>query len=132
MKKLLLLLAPLALLSCSDDDSKAPNTTADAVFNPPAWIQGTWAPESDATGTSYVYSFSADDICSYAPNTNTTCWGAAEGDYNVDEQTTADLYTVSYSVGEGLTEGYAFKKLEGNKIEAFVLSSGSTTVLVKQ
>ncbi|PZR24433.1 MAG: hypothetical protein DI539_00205 [Flavobacterium psychrophilum] len=126
MKKIFLLIAPLLLASCSDDDSTATDTTANtaSAFNPPSWIQGAWAPESSTEEYPHTFLFSGDNICHAAANTNSICWkesieGLAKPDYFLQEQVSDSTYTVIYNLG-GRVTSFMFTKLANNKIDVFV------------
>jgi hypothetical protein len=123
MKKLIVVLMPLLLCSCSGDDTKGTPVVAQ-TFHPPGWLQGQWLPQNAAQQNSF--SFEKDDVCYYAANTNFTCWKGAvettkqlEDDYLFEEHITDSTYAVNYTVNDVAT-AVQFKKLSADKINVIV------------
>ncbi|MDV6169546.1 hypothetical protein R1T16_14010 [Flavobacterium sp. DG1-102-2] len=124
MKKIILLLTALIALACSNDETETVAVNQN-TFNPPAWIQGTWAKEN-AAAADYNFVINADNICSTAANTNSACWkeGIAElkkknANYVISEEATDTFYSVSYTVN-GKVTSVMFTKMDDNKIDVFV------------
>lgn len=61
MKKIVLLFSFFLLLSCSNSDDDVSSSSTD--FNPPAWIQGTWALQDDTSNDAVVFNFTKADFC---------------------------------------------------------------------
>jgi len=123
MKKLIVLLIPVLLLSCSGDDTKGAPVVVQ-TFNPPAWLYGEWVPEKSAQTTSFT--FKNDDVCYYGVNTHFTCWKDAvettkqnEPDYLFEQHSTDSTYAVNYTVNDVITS-VMFKKLSTDKMNVIV------------
>ena len=133
MKKIVLLFSFFLLLSCSNSDDDVSSSLTD--FNPPAWIQGTWALQDDTSNDAVVFNFTKADFCmtaSYAKQ----CQKELEkkkkkngGTVKVTETITANTYTAEITYYAGQSVIYSFRKLSSNSIE-WTASPGA--VFIKQ
>jgi len=113
MKKILFVLSLFLLLSCSSssDDNNSSN-----LFNPPAWIQGSWSNEI----ASFI--FKKNDFCTRVSNLesclNDNLLAAKKSgvSVNVDEEISENEYKFSYTI-QGQTSYYHFKKITNAEIE---------------
>lgn len=139
--KLILLLIPLLFLSCSGDDTKGTPVVAQ-TFNLPAWLQGTWMPESAAQQQPYSFTCKEDNVCYNAANTNFICWKEAveptkqnEADYIFEEHSTDSTYAVTFIVNEVVTS-VLFKKIAADTMSVVVPQGmepkGAAGVFVKR
>lgn len=116
MKKLLLLLVSVSLLSCSSDDSNDAQQNT-RYLNPPSWIQGTW--KNEISG----FAFKEHDFCTVVSN-NETCidqslQASANSGASVSssEHIKSDSeYKFSYTIA-GSASAFHFRKVTDTKIE---------------
>ena len=121
MKKIVLLFSFFLLLSCSNSDDDVSSSSTD--FNPPAWIQGTWALQDDTSNDAVVFNFTKADFCmtaSYAKQCQKELVDQIKkngGTVKVTETITANTYTV---------ESYLVTVLSGLQVlERYLLSNKS-------
>lgn len=120
MKKIVLMFSFFLLLSCSNSDDYT--SSSSAYFNPPEWIQGTWALEDDATNDAVVFNFTRADFymtASYAKQCQKELVDQMEkngGKVKVTETITANTYTVEITYYAGQSVIYSFRKLSSKSI----------------
>lgn len=118
---MLLFLATATLVSCSksDDNGGKKEQTQNKKFNPPAWIQGTWANED--TDDFLKYRFTQDNFCTTV-GPSEQCWkelvnmSAPNFEVTLVEKATDQEYKVSITQ-MGSTINYHFVKISNNTIE---------------
>jgi len=134
MKKLILLLSFLTLLSCSssDDDSNGSKSS----YSPPIWIQGTWGVKSNLSGDKPMYKFSADNVCQIT-SVSSICWKETiQQTPNVlsgSDKSTSTTYEANFIATKGAsTITLSFEKISATQIKWINTSiSSGYTVLEK-
>lgn len=125
MKKIILLLTSVILLSCSNSDDETANNQ-NYVFHPPTWLQGTWYSYYDDNNQSIEevensFKFLEDNILRYSGTTENFIVST-----NYNEQFGAQINTeyTSFTVSEEITTNrYVIK---------FTQVTGGQTIVIKQ
>lgn len=110
MKKLLLIFTLLFIfIACRQDSENTENYGSSTRINPPAWIQGKWALDSD-----YYYTFTKNDIIIQVGGMTTNIKPIADlGGYS---QTSSDTeFSFSFHLFNQI-QTYRFKKISSTKI----------------
>ena len=116
MKKVLLFISTLLLLSCSgSDDSPSINNNNNDIqtLSPPEWIQGTWGNITDGV-TFKNFRFTSHNAYWYNGNSEMEIFNQYAIN-NVEEETTSAKYYLTY-VANGTTIRYYFDKVNDSKI----------------
>lgn len=125
MKKFLLAVSAVVLLSCSDDSSDSTNSVTEAI-NPPSWAIGTWYSQADGISTGIGYKISEHDFCTVLSSTQ-NCWrevvNSTAGQITVTEQKSDTDYTITMS-GAGSNTTVHFRKISATQINT-VSTTGS-------
>ena len=123
-----LLMAFAVLSSCSSDDDEP---SSNIQINPPAWIQGTWLAENNATG----FKFTSNDIIilntgiQQSHRESLEQFGNAGETVSANDESTSNNYSAELNYPAGQTVTYSFNKLSDNDISWVTISN---IVLVKQ
>ncbi|KAF2337870.1 hypothetical protein [Flavobacterium ginsenosidimutans] len=140
MKKFLLSLAFISLISCSkDDDYKEKKYNGPRYMDPPVWIQGTWKDNKDR-----MIQFTEDNLLYKYPMQKYTSATTEIFDYeryylkeygnyqnpNVQEVELIDYYSIKYNcLNDAPSKKFSFIRISESEIESTGLMPG---IYIKQ
>lgn len=137
MKKLLLLIGFVTILSCSKSDDDSNNSSSNSGYLPPAWIQGTWGIKaSQYSNEQAMFKFQTDNLCLLTSGISAMCWKETANQYYtmkatdivVEDTKTASTYEAKLGA-VGQTTTLKFEKISATQIKW--INGGTNAILDK-
>ena len=131
MKKLILLIVITTFFACDSSDDSS-DTNSESVFNPPTWIQGTWAADNaDEAGVK----FTSDNFCTIIANVDACLAAVIEGSFGtirVENEVISDTdykFTINRTTG---STNFHYRKKTDNSMVFVLLDNVETIVFEKK
>lgn len=126
MKKLLLLLSLISIISCSkhdDDDYKEKIYNGPTYLEPPTWLQGIWMDDKHRgfkfTEYDLLYKYPMPNYISASSEIDYYASQLDEYEYpDIQEIELKDIYSLKYYMYSGQSRKFIFTKISDNQIES--------------
>ena len=123
MRNLIAVIAFVFIASCSASTSTT--SPVKNKFNPPSWIIGTWAGDTNSLGNEYSFTFTSANVTSKMATTSYDYKEVYNG-VDVTESISSTSYEWS-SIVYGSKTAYKFTKVSSTVINSYLTSYGTTT-----